>query len=55
MRVRDLRVEQITSARQTFGADVLGYRLTGLTPDGSPLASLLRRNSDMYALELDLP
>jgi DNA-binding winged helix-turn-helix (wHTH) protein/Tol biopolymer transport system component len=55
VRVRDRKVEQITSARQILRADVLGYTLTGLTPDGSPVASLLSRNSDVYALELDLP
>jgi Tol biopolymer transport system component len=55
VRVSDRKVEQITSARQILRADVLGYTLTGLTPDGSPVASLLRRNSDVYALELDLP
>ncbi|HKF20348.1 MAG TPA: winged helix-turn-helix domain-containing protein [Candidatus Angelobacter sp.] len=55
VRVSDRKVEQITSARQILRADVLGYTLTGLTPDGSPVASLVRRNSDVYALELDLP
>jgi len=55
VRVSDRKVEQITSARQILRADVLGYTLTGLTPDNSPVASLVRRNSDVYALELDLP
>jgi len=55
VRVSDRNVEQITSARQILRADVLGYTLTGLAPDNSPVASLLRRNSDVYALELDLP
>ena len=55
VRVSDRKVEQITSARQILRADVLGYSMTGLTPDDSPLASLIRRNSDVYALELELP
>lgn len=55
VRVSDRKVEQITSSRQILRADVLSYTLTGLTPDNSPLASLVRRNSDVYALELELP
>ena len=55
VRVSDKKVEQITSARQILSADVMSYAMTGLTPDNSPLASLSRRSSDIYALELDLP
>jgi Tol biopolymer transport system component/DNA-binding winged helix-turn-helix (wHTH) protein len=55
VRISDRFVEQITSARQILRADVLGYTMTGLTPDNSPLASLVRRNSDVYVLDLDLP
>lgn len=53
--VSDRRVERITSARQILRSDILSYSMTGLTPDNSPLVSLVRRNSDVYALELDLP
>jgi hypothetical protein len=55
VRVTDRKVEQITTSRQILSADVLSYAMTGLTPDNSPLASLARRNSDIYSLELDLP
>jgi Tol biopolymer transport system component len=55
VRVSDRKVEQITSSRQILRADVLSYSMTGLTPDNSPLASLVRTNSDLYALELELP
>ena len=55
VRVSDRNVEQITSARQILRADVLSYTMTGLTPDNSPLASLVHRTSDVYALELELP
>ena len=55
VRVRDRKVEQITSSRQIVRADVLSYAITGLTPDNAPLASLVHGNSDIYALELDLP
>ena len=55
VRISDRKVEQITSSRQILRADVLSYTMTGLTPDNSPLASLVRRNSDVYALEMDVP
>jgi DNA-binding winged helix-turn-helix (wHTH) protein/Tol biopolymer transport system component len=55
VRVSDHKVEQITSSRQILRADVLSYSMTGLTPDNSPLASLVHRNSDVFALELELP
>lgn len=53
--VSDRKVERITSARQILRSDILSYSMTGLTPDNSPLVSLVRRNSDVYAMELDLP
>jgi DNA-binding winged helix-turn-helix (wHTH) protein/Tol biopolymer transport system component len=55
VRVSDHLAEQITSARQILRADVLSYAMTGLTPDNFPLASLVHTNSDVYALELDIP
>lgn len=55
VRVSDHKVEQVASSLQILRADVLSYSMTGLTPDGSPLASLIHRNSDIFALELDLP
>jgi len=55
VRVSDRKIEQITSSRQILRADVLSYSMTGLTPDNSPLASLVHRNSDVFALELDIP
>jgi Tol biopolymer transport system component len=55
VRLRDHKVEQVTSSQQILRADVIGYSMTGLAPDDAPLASLIRRNSDVYALELELP
>jgi Tol biopolymer transport system component len=55
VRIRDRKVEQITSSRQIPLAGVLGYTMTGLTPDNAPLATLVRRNSDIYVLDLELP
>jgi DNA-binding winged helix-turn-helix (wHTH) protein/Tol biopolymer transport system component len=55
VRISDRKIEQVTSASQLFRADVLSYSMTGLTPDNSPLASLVHTNSDVHALELDVP
>jgi Tol biopolymer transport system component/DNA-binding winged helix-turn-helix (wHTH) protein len=55
VRIGDRKIEQITSSRQILRADVLSYSMTGLTPDNSPLASFTHTNSDVHALELDLP
>src|SRR5262249_36514912 len=55
VRIDDQRVEQVTQLAQPLPADVTGYRLTGLTRDDAPLTSLIRSNSDLYALDVDLP
>lgn len=55
VRLTDRHVEEIASAKKIQSADVLTYVLTGLTPDGSPLISVQHPNSDIYALELEIP
>jgi Tol biopolymer transport system component/DNA-binding winged helix-turn-helix (wHTH) protein len=55
VRTDDRRVERVTNFAQPFASDVAGYRLTGITPNDSPLASLIRSNSDLYALDVDFP
>ncbi|MGO9271406.1 MAG: winged helix-turn-helix domain-containing protein [Terriglobia bacterium] len=55
VRIADRRVLRVTNFAQPFPADVVGYRLTGVTPDDSPLASLIRSNADLYALDVDFP
>jgi len=49
------RVERVTNFAQPFAADVVGYRLTGVTPDDAVLATIIRSNSDLYALDVDFP
>jgi Tol biopolymer transport system component len=49
------KIEQITSSRQIPQSDLTGYSLAGLAPDDAPIASVFRKNSDVYALDLDLP
>ena len=49
------RVEHVTNVAQAFAADVVGYRLTGIAPDDAVLATIIRSNSDLYALDVDFP
>lgn len=55
VRVSDHKVEQVASSHEILRADVLSFTMTGLTPDGSPLASFTHRNSNIIALDLDIP
>jgi Tol biopolymer transport system component/DNA-binding winged helix-turn-helix (wHTH) protein len=55
VRIADHSVNRVTDFAQPFAADVTGYRLTGLTPDDNVLATLIRSNSDLYALDVEFP
>jgi DNA-binding winged helix-turn-helix (wHTH) protein/Tol biopolymer transport system component len=55
VRIGDRKIEQVTNSSEILRADVLSYTLTGLSPDNSPVASIIRTNSDVFALEVDLP
>jgi hypothetical protein len=55
VRISDHKSEVVTTLKQFARADVTAYSLAGLTPDGEPLASLHRSNSDIYALDVDFP
>lgn len=55
VRVSDGRVETVATAENFLRSDIAGYSLTGLTPDGSPLVSLVRATGDLYALDVSLP
>jgi DNA-binding winged helix-turn-helix (wHTH) protein/Tol biopolymer transport system component len=48
-------VERTMSSAQLPQSGFSGYMLTGLTPAGAPIATVLRRNTDLYALDVDLP
>jgi len=48
-------VERAMSSRQIPQSGFSGYTLTGLTPGGAPIATVLRTNGDLYALDVDLP
>ncbi len=55
LRLSDGTIEPVATSKNFLRADVTAYSLTGLTPDGSPLASLIRYNDDIYTLEVELP
>jgi len=55
VRISDHKVEVITTWNQFNRADAKAYSLAGLTPDGSPLVSLIRSQDDIYALDVDFP
>jgi len=49
------KVEEVASRKQLLRADVSSYRLATLDPNDDLVAVVLRRNADVYALDLDLP
>lgn len=48
-------VERAMTAQQIPQSGFSGYTLTGITPDDAPIATVLRRNGDLYAIDVDLP
>ncbi len=55
VRVSDHKVERVTNLKEQLPPGVTNVIFAGLTPDDTPLASLARTNSDIYALDVDLP
>ncbi len=47
--------ERILSARQIPQSNSIGYLLAGLAPDDAPIATVIYSNSDVYALDVELP
>ncbi len=47
--------ERLASSRQITQSNSVGYLLAGLAPGDAPMASVLYSNSDIYALEVELP
>jgi Tol biopolymer transport system component len=48
-------VVRMMSARQIPQSGVSAYYFTGMTPQDAPIAAVLRRTADVYALDVDLP
>jgi Tol biopolymer transport system component len=55
VQIGNRRIERVVSSRQLLQSNVTGYVLCGLAPGDAPIASVIRSNSDLYALDLDLP
>jgi WD40 repeat protein len=55
VRISNRKIERIATSRQILRADVVSFSFLGLAPDGSPLVTLLRSNSDIYALDVYFP
>jgi Tol biopolymer transport system component len=49
------RVEPVMAWKLLFRGDLNRNEFAGLTPDGQPFANVVRRYTDVYALDLDLP
>jgi Tol biopolymer transport system component len=49
------RIERVVDARQIPQSNVAAYLMCGLAPADAPVATLIRSNSDIYALDVDLP
>jgi Tol biopolymer transport system component/DNA-binding winged helix-turn-helix (wHTH) protein len=47
--------EMVTDFKEILGASPSRAAFVALSPDGSPLATVLRTGSDVYALDLDIP
>jgi len=53
--VGNRRNERMMSSRQIPQSNAVGYLLVGLAPGDSPIAAVIHANSDIYALEVELP
>jgi WD40 repeat protein len=47
--------ERTMGAKQVPQSNSVGYLLAGLGPDDAPIATVISTNSDIYALEVELP
>jgi DNA-binding winged helix-turn-helix (wHTH) protein len=47
--------ERMLSAKQIPQSNSVGYMLAGLAPGDAPIATVIYSNSDIYALEVELP
>ena len=49
------KIERVMGLKEIPQSNVIRYGLVGLGPGDSPVAGLMRTNSDIYSLELELP
>lgn len=55
VRIADRKMERVMGSRQIPQSNVITYVLSGLAPGDEPVASIRRTNSDLFALDVDLP
>ena len=55
VRIADRKMERVMGSRQFLQSNVITYALSGLAPGDEPVASIRRTNSDLFALDVDLP
>jgi DNA-binding winged helix-turn-helix (wHTH) protein/Tol biopolymer transport system component len=55
VRISNYTIEAVAGLSQFSRADAMAFSLAGLTPDGSPLASLMLSRGDLYAIDVHFP
>jgi len=55
VQIRTRKIERVVGLRQVPQSNASQYELAGMAPDDAPVASVIRSNSDIYALDLNLP
>jgi Tol biopolymer transport system component len=55
VQISNREVDRITDSSLIPQSNVTGYALAGLAPGDEPIAAVVRSNSDLYALDMDLP
>ena len=55
VQISSRKVERMMSMKQIPQSNVNGYFFGGLAPDDAPIIAVIRTNSDIYALDLELP
>jgi Tol biopolymer transport system component len=55
LNLRTHTIERVTSPNLPLPDDIASYTFQGLTPDNALLISLLRKNGEVYTVNLDLP
>jgi hypothetical protein len=55
VRVRDAKAEALVNSSRIPQSDFNSYQLLGLAPGDAPIASIMRSNSEICALDVVLP
>jgi hypothetical protein len=55
VQIHTRKLEKTMSASQIPQSNLTSYVMTGMAPGDEPIATVLRSNSDIYALDLELP